>query len=90
MSGSMAGSKMGSMNSEVKHTGSLKLNAAAEQATINLTWKGERPQCSERVEFGYTGYVSVHEPPRTGGRPDERLHHVQARVADVAIADHPP
>ena len=76
---------MGSMNSEVKHTGSLKLNAACEQATINPTWMGERPECSERVEFGYTGDVSVHEPPRTGGRPNERLHHVQARVADVAL-----
>jgi hypothetical protein len=81
---------MGLMNSEVKHTGSLKLNAAAEQATIDRTWMGERPQCSERVEFGFAGYVSVHEPQRTGGRLNERLHHVQTRVADVVFADHPP
>jgi hypothetical protein len=89
MSGSVAGFNMGSMNSEVNRTGSLKLNAAAEPATINRTWTGERPECSERVEFGSSGYVSVHEPPRTGGRPDERLHHVQARVADAAIDRHP-
>jgi hypothetical protein len=88
MSGSVAGFNMGLMNSEVNRTGSLKLNAAAEQATINRTWTGKHPECSERVGFGYSGYVSVHEPPRIGGRPDERLHHVQARVADAAIDRH--
>ena len=73
------------MNSEVNRSGSLKLNAAAEQATINGTWTGECPAGGERVEFGSTGWVSVHEPPRTGGRPDERLHHGQARATNQGI-----
>jgi hypothetical protein len=84
MDGNVVATKMRGVNSKVNRSGSLKLNATAEQATDKKTWTGERPERGERVELGYAGHMSVHEPPRTGGRPHERLRHVQARATGVA------
>ena len=75
------------MNNDDKCSGSLKLIATADRPATIGSWTGECPQCGTRVELGYAGRVPVHEPPRNGGRPDERLRHVQVGVADV-VHDH--
>jgi hypothetical protein len=79
--------RMSGMDNDDKCSGSLKLIATADRPATIGSWTGECPQCGTRVEFGYAGRVPVHEPPRNGGRPDERLRHVQVRVPDV-VHDH--
>ena len=71
------------MNNDGNCSGSLKLIATAGKPTWNGAWPGECPECGVRVELGYAGLVPVHEPPRTGGRPDARLRQVRVRAADV-------
>jgi hypothetical protein len=92
------------MNDVCNRSESLKLITTAERSTLNGTWQGECPECGTRVELGFARTVPVHEPPRNGGRIEERLRHVQVRAADVihrasnllqglapaTASDHPP
>jgi hypothetical protein len=73
------------MNSDSICSGSLKLIVAANCTTLRDSWTGECPTCGEPVELGYAGPVPVHEPPRNGGRIEERLRHDEVASTEVAV-----
>jgi hypothetical protein len=75
------------MNIDDKCPGSLKLIATAKCPATIGSRTGECPECGTREELGYAGHMPVHEPPRNGGRADERLRHDQVRATDV-VHDH--